>query len=51
MGCNVDDILAHDKDQEEHEERLEVFPMRLLEGGLTLNLAKCKLSTKHVMFL
>ena len=48
---NIDDVLVHEKDQTEHDRRLEAVLMRLLEAGVTLNLDKCKFSTGRVNFL
>ena len=44
-------MLVHGKDQEEHDERLEVVLTRLLEAGVTLNLDKCEFSTQRDKFL
>ena len=44
-------MLVHDKDQKQHDERLEAVLKRLLEAGVTLNLDKCVFSTKQVKFL
>ena len=49
--CNIDDVLVHGKDQQQHDERLEAVLKRLLEAGVTLNLDKCVFSTKQVKFL
>ena len=51
VECNIDDMLVHGKDQQQHDERLEVVLKRLLEAGVTLNLDKCVFSTKQVKFL
>nr|XP_058955069.1 uncharacterized protein K02A2.6-like [Pocillopora verrucosa] len=51
VECNIDDVLIHGKDQQQHDERLEAVLKRLLEAGITLNLDKCVFSTKQVKFL
>lgn len=51
VECNIDDVLVYRRDQEEHDKRLEAVLMRLVEAGVTLNLAKCKFSTNRVKFL
>ena len=51
MECNIDDVLVHGRDQEEHDDRLEAALMCLLEAGVTLNLEKCELCRDQVKFL
>ena len=51
VECNIADVLFHRRDQEEHDKKLEAVLMRLLEAGVTLNLAKCEFSTNRVKFL
>ena len=51
MECNIDGVLIHGKDQEEHDSRLEAVLKRLEEAGGTLNLEKCLFSTDRVHFL
>ena len=51
VECNIDDVLVHGKDQEEHNSRLEAVLKRLEEAGMTLNLEKCQFSTHRVKFL
>ena len=51
MECNIDDVLIHGKDQQQHDVRLEAVLKRLLEAGVTFNLDKCVFSTKQVKFL
>ena len=51
VECNIDDVLVHGKDQEEHSERLKAVLMRLLEAGVILNLDKCEFSTQRVKCL
>ena len=51
VECNIDDVLVHGKDQNEHYQRLEAFLKRLVEAGVTLNLNKCQFSTDRVKFL
>ena len=41
VECNIDDVLVHGRDQEEHDERVAAVLRRLLEAGVTLNLKKC----------
>ena len=50
VECNIDDVLVHGKDQQQHDERLEAVLKRLLEAGVTLNLDKCVFGTKQVKF-
>ena len=40
VECNIDDVLAHGKDQTEHDQRLEAVLKCLVEDGVTLNLNK-----------
>ena len=49
--CQIDDILVHGKDQQEHDQRLEAVLQRLHEAELTLNEAKCQFSQRRVHFL
>ncbi|PFX34624.1 WD repeat-containing protein 3 [Stylophora pistillata] len=51
VECNIDDVLVHGKEQQQHDERLEAVLKRLLEASVTLNLDKCVFSTKQVKFL
>ena len=51
MECNIDDVLVHGKDQQQHDERLEALLKRLLAADVTLNLDKGVFSTKQVKFL
>jgi len=48
VESNIDDVLVHGKDQQQHDERLEAVLKRLLEAGVTLNLDKCVFSIKQV---
>ncbi|KAL9986789.1 hypothetical protein ACROYT_G000985 [Oculina patagonica] len=45
VECNIDDVLVHGKDQQEHDEKLEAVLKLLVEAGVTLNLDKCQFST------
>ena len=45
-----DDILAHCKTQEAHDQTLRTVFLRLRERGLTLNKNKCKYRKKKVEF-
>ena len=36
VECNINDVLVHGKDQEEHDDRLNAVLTRLLETGVTL---------------
>ena len=38
VECSIDDVLAHGKNQEEYDERLEAVLKRLVEAGVTFNL-------------
>ena len=51
VECNIDDVLVHGRNQEEHGERLAAVLKRLCEAGVTLNLEKCVFSTSKVTFL
>ena len=46
----TDDILIHGKDEEDHQRALLAVLQRLEEKGLTLNLEKCQLYKKEVIF-
>ena len=47
----LDDIIVHDKDQEEHDSRLERVIQRLGERGLTINAEKCQFSMDKLTFV
>ena len=47
----IDDILVYEKDQEEHDERLEKVLNRIEGAGITLNSEKCDFSKSKVTFL
>ena len=51
VECNVDDVLVHCRDQEEHDERLEAVLLHLLEAGVTLKLKKCDFRKNQVKFV
>ena len=38
VECSIDDVLAHGKNPEEYDERLEAVLKRLVEAGVTFNL-------------
>ena len=40
--CQMDDILVHGADQEEHDRRLRATLHCLQEAGITLNIEKCQ---------
>ena len=46
MECNIDDVLVHGQNQEEHDERLGAALGRLGEAGVTPNLEKCMFCSK-----
>ena len=49
--CQMDDILVHEADQEEHHRRLRATLHCLQEAGITLNLEKCQFFKTSVKFL
>ena len=49
--CQIDDILVHGADQEEHDRRLRATLHRLQETGITLNIEKCQFFKTSVKFL
>ena len=49
--CHMDDILVHDKNNDEHGRRLKAVLHRLQESGLTLNAQKCEFLRTEVKFL
>ena len=51
VECNTDEVLVHGRDQEDQDKRLEAVLARLLEAGVTLNLAKSEFSTNLVKLL
>ena len=51
VECNIDDVLVHGKDQEQHNSRLEAVLKRLEDAGVKLNLEKCQFTTHRVNFL
>ena len=42
VECNIDDILIHGRDQEEHDQRLHAVLNKLKEAHITLNPEKCE---------
>ena len=51
IECNIDNVLVHGKNQEEHDERIRDVLKCLVEAGMTLNLDKCKFNKDKVKFL
>ena len=49
--CQMDDILVHGADQEEHDRRLRATLHCLQEAGITLNIEKCQFFKTSVKFL
>ena len=49
--CQMDDILVHGADQEEHGRRLRATLHCLQEADITLNIAKCQFFKTSVKFL
>ena len=48
---NLDDILIHGRNQEEHDKGLNAVLDKLQQAGVTLSRDKCKFSTTYVQFL
>ena len=51
VECNIDEVLVHDKDRIQHDQRLEAVLKRLVAAGLTVKLDKCRFSADRVKFL
>ena len=51
VECQMDDILVFDKDEAEHNTRLEAVLRRIKDAGVTLNPEKCEFSKRQLMFL
>ena len=49
--CQMDDILVHGADQEEHNRRVRATLHCLQEAGITLNIQKCQFFKTSVKFL
>ena len=48
--CDIDDVLAFGRNQQEHDSRLRIVLQKMKEAGVTLN-EKCKFSIDSVKFL
>ena len=51
VECNIDDILIHGRNQEEHDERLHTVLNKLKEAHITLNPEKCEFSKTSMKIL
>ena len=51
VECNIDYVLAHERTQEEHNQKLEAMLKRLSSAGVTLNIDKCQFSVCRIKFL
>ena len=51
VECNIDDILIHGKNQEEHNQLLRVVLNNLKEANITLNSEKCEFSKTSIKIL
>ena len=49
--CQMDDVLVHGANQEEHDRRVRATLHRLQEAGITLNIEKCQFYKTSVKFL
>ena len=49
--CQMDDVLVHGKDKDEHDVRLELVLLRIQEAGATLNKEKCEFGKLELLFL
>ena len=49
--CQMDDVLVHGANQEEHDRRVRATLHRLQEAGITLNIEKCQFFKTSVKFL
>ena len=47
----IDDIIARDADQQQHDQRLSLVLNKLVKANITLNLKKCEFNVKTVKFL
>ena len=51
VECSIDDVLIHGKDQQEHDQRVDVVLKSIKNAGMTLNLSKCEFNKSEVKFL
>ena len=51
VACMVDDVLVHERTQEEHDKRLDAALERIAQAEVTLNAEKCHFSQSSVKFL
>ena len=51
VECNIDDILIHGRNQEEHDQRLHAVLNKLKEAHITLNPEKCEFSKTSIKIL
>ena len=49
--CQMDDVLVHGANQEDHDRRVRATLHRLQEAGITLNIEKCQFFKTSVKFL
>ena len=49
--CQMDDVLVHGANQEEHDRRVRATLHRLQDAGITLNIEKCQFFKTSVKFL
>ena len=49
--CQIDDILVHGENQDQHDQRLHAVLKRLSDSNITLNLEKCEFSKTTVKVL
>ena len=45
VECQIDDILAHDENQKQHDQRLDAVLKRLSDSNITLNLKKLSMNS------
>ena len=51
VECNIDDILIHGRNQEEHDQRLHAVLNKLKEAHITLNPEKCEFGKTSIKIL
>ena len=51
VECQIDDILVHAENQDQHDQRLHAVLKRLSDSNITLNLEKCEFSKTTVKVL
>lgn len=49
--CHIDDIIIFGKDEQEHDQRLDVALRRIQGAGVTLNIEKCEFQKTRLLFL